>query len=51
MAVLPVCAVADDQLALPAAHWNHGVDGFQASLHGLFDWAAVDHAGCQPLNR
>src|SRR5262249_27703074 len=50
-------AVADDQLALPAADWNHGVDGFDARLdrrvHGRpqpdargdhFDWACRHRA-------
>src|SRR6516225_3311545 len=37
-------AVADDQLALAAAHGHHGVDGLQAGLHRLVDRLARDHA-------
>src|ERR1017187_3650421 len=41
-------AVADDQLALPAADGDHSIDGLDAGLHRLFDVdgdaESVDHA-------
>jgi hypothetical protein len=38
-------AVADDELALAAADGDHGVDGFQAGLHGLMHRLPLDDAG------
>ncbi|OIQ73296.1 hypothetical protein GALL_450690 [mine drainage metagenome] len=35
-------AVADDELALPAADCSHGVDGLDTSLHGLFNWLTLN---------
>ncbi len=43
-------AVADDQLALPAANRNHRVDGLDAGLHRLFHRLPVDHARRDALN-
>ena len=42
--------VADDQLALPAANGNHGVDGLQTRSHRLAHGLAVDDAGSQTLD-
>src|SRR5207302_3308943 len=44
-------AVADDQLALPAADGNHGVDRFQSGLQRLLDRLAIDHAWRDALDR
>jgi len=41
MVVLPVCAVADDQLALAPADRDHRVDGDDARLHRLVDRPAT----------
>src|SRR5690606_8878821 len=38
-------AVADDQFALAAANWHHGVNGFQAGLHRLVNTLAFDNTG------
>ena len=38
-------AIADDELALPAADRNHRVDGHDARLHRLIHTPALDHAG------
>src|SRR3982750_1289942 len=38
-------AVADDQLALPAADRHHRVDGLESGLHRLRHRLASDHAG------
>src|SRR5439155_23096038 len=38
-------AIADDQLALAAANWNHRVDRHDTGLHRLADAAALYHAG------
>ena len=43
-------AVANDQLALAAADGDHGVDGLDAGLEGLFDRLAVDDAGGRALD-
>src|SRR6266702_3505941 len=44
-------AVADDQLALPAADRNHAVDCFDARLERLADRLAVEHAWSDALER
>ncbi len=44
-------AVADDQLALAAAHRHHGVDGLQAGLHRLVDRFTLDDARGDLLDR
>ncbi len=44
-------AVADDQLALPAADRDHGVDRLQARLDGLLDALPVDDARGDALDR
>src|ERR1035441_6410058 len=36
-------AVSNDQLALPPADGDHGIDGLDAGLHGLFDGLAGEH--------
>src|ERR1700733_48712 len=41
---LPGLAVTDDQLALAAANWDHRVDGFETSGHGLANRLAIDYA-------
>src|ERR1017187_7575043 len=43
-------AVADDQLALPAADGDHSIDGLDAGLHRLFDGLAGHHAGGEALD-
>ncbi len=43
--------VADDQLALPAADGDHGVDGLDPGLHRLLHRLAVDHAGGLPFQQ
>ncbi len=45
MAVFPVCLIADDQLALPAADRDHGVDRLDSCLQWLTNRLAVDNAG------
>ena len=44
-------AVADDELALPAADRHHRVDRLQPRLHGLAHGLAVDDAGRHLLDR
>ena len=44
-------AVADDELALPAADRNHRVDRLQAGLQRLLHRLATDHARCLELER
>jgi len=43
--VLPVCAVPDDQLALPAPDGRHGIDALQPRVQRAVDGLAVDDAG------
>src|SRR5690606_14910736 len=42
-------AVADDQLALSAAHRDHGVDRLDSGLHGLVNRLALHDAGSLQL--
>ncbi len=42
--------VADDQLTLPAADREHGVDGLDAGLHRGVHALAHHHVGCDPLD-
>ena len=44
-------AVADDELALPAADGDHGVDCHETRLDRLADWLALHDAGSLELNR
>src|SRR5262249_7446048 len=43
-------AVADDQLALPAANGHHRVDRLQAGLQRLLHRLPIHHAGGQTFN-
>src|SRR5439155_15215821 len=44
-------AIADDQLALPAADRDHRVDRLEARLERLLDGAPIDDPGRVPLDR
>src|SRR5437868_4744457 len=43
--------IADDELALATADWNHAVDRLQTSGHGLTYGLTINHARRQALQR